>query len=325
MRQVNRRLKETITLSKNNVLQPNFKLSFLLPHYWLTWLGVFTLYSISWLPFKLQLAMGRILGRLIFKIASKRRHVALTNLRLCFPDKDEKTLQGILKKNFENTGIALFETGMGWWWPTWRVARKVKVTGAQHINKAQADGYGVLALGMHNLSLEMCARGAGIENPLVIFYRPHNNPLMEFFQHRGRARSNKYMLGKRDVKGLLRALHEKEACAYLPDQDYGRNKSLFVPFFAVKETATTTGTLIFARKKNTKTVMLIPRRNADDSGYTLEVSPPLQNFPTDNDEQDLIKINQELEKAIMVQPEQYMWLHRRFKTRPNPDDVSFYK
>lgn len=325
MRQVNRRLKETITLSKNNVLQPNFKLSFLLPHYWLTWLGVFTLYSISWLPFKLQLAMGRILGRLIFKIASKRKHVALTNLRLCFPDKDEQTLQGILKKNFENTGIALFETGMGWWWPTWRVARKVKVTGAQHINKAQADGYGVLALGMHNLSLEMCARGAGIENPLVIFYRPHNNPLMEFFQHRGRARSNKYMLGKRDVKGLLRALHEKEACAYLPDQDYGRNKSLFVPFFAVKETATTTGTLIFARKKNTKTVMLIPRRNADDSGYTLEVSAPLQNFPTDNDEQDLIKINQELEKAIMVQPEQYMWLHRRFKTRPNPDDVSFYK
>ena len=325
MRQVNRRLKETITLSKNNVLQPNFKLSFLLPHYWLTWLGVFTLYSISWLPFKLQLAMGRILGRLIFSIASKRKHVALTNLRLCFPDKDEQTLQGILKKNFENTGIALFETGMGWWWPTWRVARKVKVTGAQHINKAQADGYGVLALGMHNLSLEMCARGAGIENPLVIFYRPHNNPLMEFFQHRGRARSNKYMLGKRDVKGLLRALHEKEACAYLPDQDYGRNKSLFVPFFAVKETATTTGTLIFARKKNTKTVMLIPRRNADDSGYTLEVSPALQNFPTDNDEQDLIKINQELEKAIMVQPEQYMWLHRRFKTRPNPDDVSFYK
>jgi KDO2-lipid IV(A) lauroyltransferase len=269
--------------------------------------------------------MGRILGRLIFKIASKRRHVALTNLRLCFPDKNEQTLQGILKKNFENTGIALFETGMGWWWPTWRVARKVKVIGAQHINKAQADGYGVLALGMHNLSLEMCARGAGIENPLVIFYRPHNNPLMEFFQHRGRARSNKYMLGKRDVKGLLRALHEKEACAYLPDQDYGRNKSLFVPFFAVKETATTTGTLIFARKKNTKTVMLIPRRNADDSGYTLEVSAPLQNFPTDNDEQDLIKINQELEKAIMVQPEQYMWLHRRFKTRPNPDDVSFYK
>jgi KDO2-lipid IV(A) lauroyltransferase len=307
------------------VLQPNFKLSFLLPKYWLTWLGVFILYSISWLPFKLQLAMGRVLGRLIFKMASKRKHVALTNLRLCFPDKKESELQHILKKNFENTGIALFETGMGWWWPNWRVARKVRVIGAHHITDAQKQGNGVLLLSMHNLSLEMCARGAGLDNPLVVFYRPHNNDLMEFFQHRGRGRSNKYMLGKRDVRGLLRALHNTDACAYLPDQDYGRNQSLFVPFFAVKETATTTGTLIFARKKNTKTVMMIPRRNTDDSGYTIKVSPPLDNFPTDNDEQDLIKINQTLENEILIQPEQYMWLHRRFKTRPNPEDVSLYK
>ncbi|PKI12840.1 LpxL/LpxP family Kdo(2)-lipid IV(A) lauroyl/palmitoleoyl acyltransferase [Colwellia sp. 12G3] len=312
-------------MSKNNVLQTSFKLSFLLPKYWLTWLGVFILYSVSWLPFKLQLAMGRTFGRLIFKLASKRKHVALTNLRLCFPEKSESELQSILKKNFENTGIALFETGMGWWWPNWRVARKVKVTGAHYITDAQAQGNGVLVLAMHNLSLEMCARGAGLDNPLVVFYRPHNNHLMEFFQHRGRSRSNKYMLGKRDVKGLLRALHNKDACAYLPDQDYGRNKSLFLPFFAVKQTATTTGTLIFARQKNTKTVMMIPRRNADDSGYTVEVSPPLNNFPTDNDEQDLIRINQALEKAILVQPEQYMWLHRRFKTRPNPEDASLYK
>lgn len=312
-------------MSKNKVLQPNFTLSFLLPKFWLTWVGVIILYSISWLPFKLQLLMGRVLGRLILKLAAKRKHVALTNLRLCFPEKSESELLGVLKKNFENTGIALFETGMGWWWPTWRVARKVKVIGAQHITTAQNEGNGVLVLGMHNLSLELCARGAGISNPLVVFYRPHNNQLMEYFQHRGRARSNKYMLGKRDVKGLLRALNDKDACAYLPDQDYGRNKSLFVPFFAVKEAATTTGTLIFARKKNTKTVMMIPRRNADDSGYTVEVSAPFENFPSDNEEQDLIKINQALEKAIMVQPEQYMWLHRRFKTRPNEDDASLYK
>ena len=142
------------------MLQPNFKLSFLLPKYWLTWLGVFILYSVSWLPFKLPLAMGRVLGRLIFNIASKRKHVALTNLRLCFPEKDKQELQLILKKNFENTGIALFETGMGWWWPNWRVAKKVKVIGAHHITSAQAQGNGVLVLAMHNLSLELCARGA---------------------------------------------------------------------------------------------------------------------------------------------------------------------
>jgi KDO2-lipid IV(A) lauroyltransferase len=316
---------EQNTLSSNKVLQPDFKLSFLLPKYWLTWIGVFILYSISWLPFKLQLALGRLVGKLLFRIGSKRQHIALTNLRLCFPEKSDQELRIILKRNFENAGIALFETGMGWWWPNWRIKRKVKVKGVEHLIEAQENNQGILFLAMHNMCLEICARGIGYFNPMVVFYRPHNNQLMEFFQHRGRGRSNKFMLGKRDVKGLIRALRDKEACIYLPDQDYGRNKSLFVPFFNVKETATTTGTLIFAKQKNTKTLMMIPRRNSDNSGYTIDVSPPLENFPTDNDEQDVIRVNKELEKAILVDPEQYMWLHRRFKTRPNPEDPSLYK
>ena len=312
-------------MSSNKVLQPDFKLSFLLPKYWLTWLGVFILYTISWLPFKLQLFMGRMLGRLLMKIGSKRKHVALTNLRLCFPEKSEDELQILLKKNFENTGIALFETGMGWWWPDWRVKRKFKVKGLEHLEKARREGNGVLLLAMHYLSVEMNARGVGYGHPMVVFYRPHNNQLMEFFQFRGRGRSNKYMLGKRDVKGLMKALRDGEACIYLPDQDYGRNRSVFVPFFGVKEAATTTGTLIFARQKNVETMMIIPVRNDDGSGYTLEILPPLENFPTKDDIADVTRINQELEKAISRKPEQYMWLHRRFKTRPNPDDASLYK
>ncbi len=312
-------------MSSNKVLQPDFKLSFLLPKYWLTWLGVFILYTISWLPFKLQLFMGRMLGRLLMKIGSKRKHVALTNLRLCFPEKSEDELQILLKKNFENTGIALFETGMGWWWPDWRVKRKFKVKGLEHLEKARREGNGVLLLAMHYLSVEMNARGVGYGHPMVVFYRPHNNQLMEFFQFRGRGRSNKYMLGKRDVKGLMKALRDGEACIYLPDQDYGRNRSVFVPFFGVKEAATTTGTLIFARQKNVETMMIIPVRNDDGSGYTLEIMPPLENFPTKDNIADVTRINQELEKAISRKPEQYMWLHRRFKTRPNPEDVSLYK
>ncbi|MEY8252566.1 MAG: LpxL/LpxP family Kdo(2)-lipid IV(A) lauroyl/palmitoleoyl acyltransferase [Colwellia sp.] len=312
-------------MSSNKVLQPNFKLSFLYPKYWLTWLGVFILYTISWLPFKLQLFMGRMLGRLLMKIGSKRKHVALTNLRLCFPEKGEDELQTLLKRNFENTGIALFETGMGWWWPDWRVKRKFNVKGLENLEKARQEGKGVLLLAMHYLSVEMNARGVGYGHPMVVFYRPHNNQLMEFFQFRGRGRSNKYMLGKRDVKGLIKALRDGEACIYLPDQDYGRNRSVFVPFFGVKEAASTTGTLLFARQKNVETMMIIPVRNDDGSGYTLEIMPPLDNFPTKDDIADVTRINQELEKAISRKPEQYMWLHRRFKTRPNPDDISLYK
>jgi len=269
--------------------------------------------------------MGRALGRLLLKIGSSRKKVALKNLELCFPDMTAAERQRILKVNFENTGIALFETGMGWWWPDWRIKRKFTVTGIEHFEKAKQEGKGVLLLTVHYLSAEIIGRGIGHAHPLVIFYRPHNNPLMEFFQFRGRGRSNKYMLGKRDVKGLIKALRDKESCLYLPDQDYGRNRSLFVPLFAVKEAATTTGTLIFARQKETVTMMMLPKRNDDGSGYTLEMTPALEGFPTENDENDVIRVNQEVEKAILRKPEQYMWLHRRFKTRPNEDDPSLYK
>jgi KDO2-lipid IV(A) lauroyltransferase len=312
-------------VSKNKVLQPNFKISFLLPKYWLTWFGVIILYTISWLPYKLQLMLGRMLGRLLYKIGSSRKTVAMKNLQLCFPEMSAQERTHILKKNFENTGIALFETGMGWWWPDWRVRRKTKVVGLEHLEKAHREGKGVLLLTMHYLSVEINCRGIGTGHPTVVFYRPHNNQLMEFFQFRGRGRSNKYMLGKRDVKGLMKALRDKEVCVYLPDQDYGRNRSLFVPFFAVPDAATTTGTLIFARQKNVQNHILIPTRNDDGSGYTLEIKPMMENFPTDNDEADVIRINQELEKAIMFKPEQYMWLHRRFKTRPNKNAPSLYK
>ena len=312
-------------MSKNKVLQPDFKISYLLPKYWLTWLGVIILYTISWLPYKFQLFLGKLLGRLLYKIGSSRKKVAMKNLELCFPEMSQEELTRTLKKNFENTGIALFETGMGWWWPDWRVRRKIKVVGLEHLEKAQQEGKGVLLLTMHYLSVEINCRGIGMGHPMVVFYRPHNNQLMEFFQFRGRGRSNKYMLGKRDVRGLIQALRQKEVCVYLPDQDYGRKRSLFVPFFAVPDAATTTGTLIFARQKNIQNHLFIPTRNDDGSGYTLVIKPMMENFPTDDDEADLIRINQELEKAIMFKPEQYMWLHRRFKTRPNEDDPSLYK
>ena len=312
-------------VSKNKVLQPDFKLSFLLPKYWLTWIAVFIMYSISWLPYKFQLLLGRLIGKLLFRIGSSRKKVALRNIELCFPDMPKEDQLILLKKNFESTGIALFETGMGWWWPDWRIKRKFTIIGLEHIEKAKANGEHVFILGMHYLCLEIIGRGFGHAHPAVIFYRPHNNDLMEYFQHRGRGRSNKYMLGKRDVKGLIKAIRSGESSLYLPDQDYGRNRSVFVPFFDVKETASTTGTLIFARQKNTKTFILIPGRNNDGSGYTATITPALDNFPTNNDINDVTRVNQEIEKAVIRKPEQYMWLHRRFKTRPNDSDPSLYK
>ncbi len=306
------------------VTRPAFKAAFLAPKYWLTWVGVFFLYALSWLPFTWQLAMGRGVGRLVHKFMKKRRHIADVNLKLCFPDLTEQQRADMVLKNMENTGIAMFESGMAWWWPHWRMKRVFgDVTGLHHVDKAVQSGKGVLLLVPHMLHLEMAGRIMGMRHPGVGFYRPHNNALMEFFQTRGRLRTNEYLIGKRDVKGLLKALKDKKLCYYLPDQDYGRNRCEFVPFFAVKDTATTTGTLLFSQSEHAETLWLMTERAADNK-YYLRIQPALTDFPSGDDAQDVRRVNECMEQAIQNAPEQYMWLHRRFKTRPDPQAPSYY-
>lgn len=303
---------------------PHFRWQFLLPQYWLLWLGAGILYLLSWLPYRWLMQGGAAFGRLLFKVLKSRQKVARRNLALCFPEMDEEQRETLLRRNAEESGKAMLETVIGWWWPTWRIRKLAHFTGYEHIQAALAEGKGVLLLAAHFLHLEAAGRVFGLTHPSVGFYRPNNNPLLDYLQYHGRARSNKYMIGKRDVKGLIQALNEQEVCFYLPDQDYGRNRAEFVPFFAVSETATTTGTLLFANAANCVVIPVITSRLPDYAGYHVLALPALADFPSGDDRADVIRVNQWLEQAIMQQPEQYMWLHRRFKTRPNPNDKSLY-
>lgn len=300
--------------------KPPFKLSFLAPKYWLTWLGVAILYLISWLPYKVQLAFGRTLGRLFYKLVPKRAAIARRNLELCFPDKSADEIEQLVKANMQNTGIAFFETGMAWWWPDWRARPKLHLHGVEHLEAAQKDGKGVLLLLFHFLSLEMQARLHGFIEPSVGLYRPHNNALMEFLQTRGRARSNKYMIKRNDVRGMLKALNRGDIAGYLPDQDYGKKRSVFAPFFAVENTATTTGTLLFAANANCNVVPSTCFRRADGSGYDMTFYPAFDNFPTDDEVASVARVNAMVEFAVQQAPDQYLWVHRRFKTRPTGED-----
>ncbi|WP_158971236.1 LpxL/LpxP family Kdo(2)-lipid IV(A) lauroyl/palmitoleoyl acyltransferase [Paraglaciecola sp. L3A3] len=310
-------------MQQKKVEAPRFELAFLLPKYWLTWISIVILYSISWLPYKVQLSLGKLLGKLLKVVAKKRCLVAKRNLELCFPDYTEQQRQAILDANIENAGMAILETGMGWWWPNWRVNRKAEFEGYEHIEAILAKGKGVLGYAIHNLNLEFSCRVLGATQPSVVFYRKHNNPLMEYMQYFGRSRANKYMVHKRNVKGLIKALDDGELCMYLPDQDYGRNKCEFTPFFAVPETASTTGSLLFAKSANCETVFLASIRTK--TGYKVIVLPGLENFPSGDDNYDVARINQTIEKLIALAPEQYLWMHKRFKTRPSADEPSLYE
>ena len=310
------------SLSIKKVVAPEFEIAFLLPKYWLTWLSVFILYSVSWFPYSVQKSIGKLLGKSLKTIAKKRYNVAKRNLELSFPDFSQERRQTILDANLDNAGMAVLETGMGWWWPTWRVTQKAEFEGYEHIEAILAKGKGVLAYAIHNMNLEFACRMAGLKYPSVVFYRKHNNRLMEYISYHGRKRSNKYMVNKRNVKGLISALDDGELCMYLPDQDYGRTKCEFTSFFAVPEVATTTGSLLFAKQANCETVFLVSIRT--DNGYKIIVQPGLDNFPSGDDKYDVTRINQMIEKMIMLAPEEYLWMHKRFKTRPNADDPSLY-
>jgi len=311
-------------LTTKSVQPPRFEARFLLPRFWPTWLMIGILYLISWLPYRLQLILGRGVGLLFLRTMKKRVNICMRNLELAYPDMPLKERTRITREVFKNSGIALFETGMAWWWPDWRVKRKVTVKGYDLLKETMANGQGVFAILFHFLALEMHARCAGLFYPAVGLYRPHNNPLMEYLQTKGRSRSNKYLLPKKDVRGMLDALADGELAGYLPDQDYGRNRAVFVPLFAVPDAATTTGTSIFANHPNAVTLICTLDRLPGAKGYVLEFKKPLQQIPSGDDTEDAKRINQELEVAVNANREMYMWMHRRFKTRPQPEMESYY-
>ena len=301
---------------------PTFKLAFLGPKYWPVWLGVIILYLITWLPLPVIRFIGAGAGKLIAKIVPKRAKVAKRNIALWNPELSETQVEALYKENIRRTGMALFETAMGWWWPNWRIQRAFELEGTEHVEAAFAQGKGVFGMALHNMNLEFACRGIGFFHPSIAFYRKHNNALVDYLQYHGRNRSNKYMIDKRNAKALLQALDDKELCLYLPDQDYGPKQSIFVPFGGVKDTATTTGTLMFIRRSDC--VPLLISSQYTKRGYKLKFFPALNGLGEMDDAQALTLLNQHIDSAIKEQPESYLWMHKRFKTRPADNPASLY-
>ena len=294
-----------------------FSPSLLHPRYWLTWCGIGLLWLVVQLPYPVLYRLGCGMGRLAMRLMKRRVRIAHRNLELCFPQMPEQERQEMVKKNFESVGMGLMETGMAWFWPDSRINRWVDVTGMDNTKMHFAEGKGILLIGVHFLTLELGARVFGMHIPGIGVYRPNDNPLLDWLQTWGRLRSNKTMIDRKDLKGMVRALKSGDVVWYAPDHDYGPRSSVFVPFFAVEQTATTTGTWMLAKMSKACLVPFVPRRKPDGKGYELimlegETTPPLETA-----EETAAWMNKVVERCILMAPEQYMWLHRRFKTRPD--------
>lgn len=295
---------------------PKFTASLLHPRYWPSWLGIGVLWLVVQLPYPVIYRLGNAIGRLAMRLMRRRAQIAYRNLELCFPHKSEAERHEMVVKNFESVGMGVMETGIAWFWPTKRVNRWMDASGLEHIRAVQDSGRGVLLIGIHFLTLEMGARMFGIHNPGIGVYRPNDNPVLDLLQTWGRMRSNKDMIDRKDLKGMIRALKNGEIIWYAPDHDYGPRASVFAPLFAVKDAATTSGTWMLAKTSKACVVPFVPRRKPDGKGYELIILEPECNPPLDDAETTAAWMNTIVEKCIMMAPEQYMWLHRRFKTRP---------
>ncbi len=292
-----------------------FKNQFLHPKYWLTWFGLAFLWLLVQFPYPVIRAMGFHAGKLARPFLKRREAIARKNIALCFPQHTADDLERLVTENFKSLGMALLETGMAWFWSDRRVRKYFDVEGLNNLHMAAAQKRGVMVVGVHFMSLELGGRIMGLCQPMMATYRPHNNPMMEWVQTKGRMRSNKAMIDRRNLKGMVSALRKGESVWFAPDQDYGIKGSSFAPFFAVKDVATTNGTFVLSRLSRSALLTVTMVRRADNSGYRLFISPEINNYPT-NEAEAAAFTNRIIEQEILRAPEQYLWVHRRFKTRP---------
>ncbi len=297
--------------------QPN-PMALLAPRYWGLWLLLGLMRISVWLPYRWQMALGRAAGRVIFRLAGRRRLYARRNLEVCFPELAPDQIDQLLRAHFQALGRSLLEMALGWFGAVAKLKRLVRIEGSEHLERALARGRGVILYTAHFTTLEICGPLLKELCPgLCAMYRPHRNPLLDAAFRRGRLRSASEVIAKDNVRGMIRCLKRNGVVWYAPDQSYRGKQSELVEFFG-QPAMTNVATSQLAKLTGATVVPYFPRRVADGSGYVMVFGTPLEDFPTDDPVADTRRLNHLLEVHIRTCPEQYYWVHRKFKDRPSP-------
>jgi len=294
-----------------------FKASLLHPRHWATWCAFALWRVITVLPFPILLRLGTVLGLMLHRFPSRRKTIAYRNIQLCFPDLTDQQHRDMLRANFISTGIAVMEVGIAWWWPKKRFAKLLQFEGLD--NLAAVGDRGVLLLGVHFTTLEIGTAGISMVASRDGMYRAHANPVYDFIQARGRLHKsgiNDVAYERRDVRGTMKALKAGRTLWYGPDQDYGMVQGVFAPFFGI-QAATVNATARFAEKTGAAVVPFSHIRLPGSQGYKITLHPALEDFPCGDELADATRINKIVEQFVLLAPEQYLWVHRRFKNRPD--------
>ena len=278
-------------------------------------IGIFILWLLHFLPLPLLALIGQGLGHLAYALGRERRRVARTNLRLCFPELNPAARERLVRGHFRALSRSFFEHGILWWSSAARIRRLVRIEGEQHL--AAVQGQPLILLAPHFVGLDMGGLRISLEVQVASLYSKQKNPVTDQLLLRGRLRFNAPRLFSRQdsVRGVVKAIRAGLPFYYLPDMDFGRRDSIFVPFFGVP-TATITGVSRLASLARAKVLPAVTQQLPGGQGYVLKFYPAWENFPTDDVAADARRVNAFIEDRVREMPEQYFWVHKRFKTRP---------
>ncbi|MFZ5555594.1 MAG: lysophospholipid acyltransferase family protein [Pseudomonadota bacterium] len=277
--------------------------------------GIGLLWLLHFLPWPWLSALGRGLGGLAYHLAGSRRRVTLTNLKLCFPELSDAERGALARRHFRALGQVVMAEGIAFWGSRERLQRLVPLEGVEHWLRLQ--GTPVILLVPHFLGLDVGAVRLASEWPACSMYRTQSNPHVDALLRRSRTRFHPVkLLSRRDgIRGVVGAIQEGLPFYYLPDQDFGPRDAIFVPFFGVPA-ATITGLSRLARLTGARVLPVVTRVEDGGRGFRVTFYPPWEDFPGESVEADTRRMNAFIEERVREIPEQYLWLHRRFKTRP---------
>jgi Kdo2-lipid IVA lauroyltransferase/acyltransferase len=300
------------TRGRNGATGPNESLwKYWSPRYWHTWAGLGVMWLIHLLPARAQRFCGRMLGALVRNLPFSYVRIARRNLELCFPDLSAAEREALLKRHFASIGMGVCETANTWWASDEEIESVTEVVGREHIATALAAGRGVIMVGAHFTTIEIATRILGTLAPLNVLYRPTKNKLLAQFLLNNTARHARRAIPYDAIRTLVSALRANEVVWYAPDQSYRNKGAAMVPFFGIPA-ASTTATSRLAKMSGAKVLTYLPER-LPSGRYRVTISPPLENYPSADPVADVVRFHALIEAHIRRIPEQYLWIHRRFK------------
>lgn len=301
-----------------------FSAPLLHPKYWITWFGLFFGIIISYLPISFRHAIGKKLGNYIYRNNTKRYKVVNTNLSIAFPELTEQERDAMIRSHLQWYGCAMIDYSLILFANKKRLAKLLKINGQEHIKEAINNNQSIVVLLAHSVMLEFGPAALGLEHETFGSYKSSKNAVLDWIIAKGRCRYAAFVVSREEgLRKLVKSLQPNRIMIFLPDEDLGTENSVFAPFFE-KDKATLTTTARIAKMGRATALPAFTWFDQQTKTYRLELSPPLHNYPTGDALKDAITLNQSLEKLIKQHPEQYMWLLKWYRTRPE-NEASLYQ